>query len=107
MTTIINVIIHYEECLVVEDKIFDLITKLYSDINIKLDRITQKLDDKADKLDIVRLEDKFGADNKALFDGYKQTYEKLLGIEFRLGNISEKVGKQDIEIKVIKNAAGN
>ena len=39
---------------------------------------------------------------EALFDGYKQTYEKLETIEEKMDELSAKVEKQDVEIKVIK-----
>jgi len=109
-----------------EDKIFDLMGKMYTEMNSKFDEmnskfdemdskfdginsrfdeINKKLDKKADKDDIVRLEDKLENKTKALFDGYTQTYEKLTDIEKRLEIISNKVEKQDIEIRVIKNIA--
>jgi len=88
-----------------EDKIFDLMGKMYTEMNLKFDEVNSKLDKKADKNDIVRLEEKLENKTKALFDGYTQTYEKLTDIEKRLEVISNKVEKQDIEIRVIKNIA--
>ena len=88
-----------------EDKIFDLISKMYSDMNSKLDEVNKKLDMKADKNDIVKIEDKLENNSKALFDGYKQAYEKMTDIEKQLGNISSKVENQDVEIRVIKNVS--
>lgn len=88
-----------------EDKTFELLSKMYSDINTKLDEINKKIDLKADKNDIVRIEDNLGNNSKALFDGYKQTYEKVIDIEKQLTDISAKVEKQDVEIRVIKNVA--
>jgi predicted nucleic acid-binding Zn-ribbon protein len=55
------------------------------------------------KKDIIRLENKFDAHSKVLFDGYKQTYEKLVLIEKKVDGISEKVEKQEVEIKVLKS----
>lgn len=88
-----------------EDKIFELMSKMYSDMNSKLDEINKKLDMKADKNDIVKIEDKLENNSKALFDGYKQTYEKITDIEKQLENISSKVDHQDVEIRVIKNVS--
>jgi len=88
-----------------EDKIFELINKMYSDINSKFDEINKKLDLKSDKNDIIRIEDKLENNSKALFDGYKQAYEKLKVIDNKLEDISTKVEKQDVEIRVIKNVA--
>ena len=102
-----------------EDKIFDLMGKMYTEmnsrfgemnskfgeINSRFDEINIKLDKKADKTDIVRIEEQLENKTKALFDGYTQTYEKLSVIEKKLEDISTKVEKQDIEIRVIKNIA--
>ncbi len=44
-----------------EDKLFELMTKMYSDITDRLDSIDNKLDEKSDKNDIVRIEDKLYA----------------------------------------------
>jgi len=77
----------------------------FGEIDSRFDEINIKLDKKADKTDIVRLEDKLDNKTKALFDGYSQTYEKLTDIEKKLEDISIKVEKQDIEIRVIKNIA--
>ena len=102
-----------------EDKTFDLLGKMYTEINTRFgeintrfgemnsrfDELNIKLDKKADKNDIVRLEDKLDNKTKALFDGYTLTYEKLTDIEKKLEYISIKVEKQDIEIRVIKNNA--
>jgi len=95
-----------------EDKTFDLMSKMYTEMNSKFDEINSrfdgidsKLDRKADKSDIVRIEYKLENNSKALFDGYTLTYEKLTDIEKKLADLSIKVEKQDIEIRVIKNIA--
>jgi hypothetical protein len=53
---------------------------------------------------IVRLEDKIDQNNKALYDGYKLTYEKLEVLEEKVNEISKNVEKQDVEIRVIRSA---
>ena len=58
----------------------------------------------ATKQDIVRLENKMDANDKALYDGYKLTYEKLLTLENKVDEIDKKVERQDVEIIVIKAA---
>ena len=92
-----------------EDKVFDLMSKIYSEMNSRFNEmnsrfneINKKLDMKADKSDIVRIEDKLENNSKALLDGYKQTYEKITTLEKTLDNISSKVEKQDVEIRFIK-----
>ena len=56
----------------------------------------------ATRHDIVRLEGKMDENDKALFDGYKLTYEKVTGIEKEVAEINGKIEKQDVEIRVIK-----
>ncbi|HOJ10538.1 MAG TPA: hypothetical protein PK733_08090 [Clostridiales bacterium] len=113
-----------------EDKTFELMTKLYSevtsqmetmntrladmdtkladmdtrlsDMDTRLSDMDRKLDTKADKHDIIRLENKMHNDISALYDGYKQTYEKIEILEKKVDGISDKVEKQEVEIKVIK-----
>ena len=58
----------------------------------------------ATKKDIARLEDKMDRNDKALYDGYKLTYEKLEILEDKVDNLSDKVDKHDVEIRVIKGA---
>jgi hypothetical protein len=85
-----------------EDKTFELLTRMYSDITARLDTIDQKLDEKVDKSDIVPIETNLDSNSKALFDEYKQTFEKLIAVEEKVDSIYEKVEKQDVEIRVIK-----
>ena len=90
-----------------DDKVFDLMTKFYnefsgfkSEVNVKLENLQegqQKLEN-----DIIRLENKSDNNSKALFDGYQQTFEKLTEIDNKVDNLSNKLDKQEVEIKVIK-----
>ncbi|MCX7923148.1 MAG: hypothetical protein N3B21_14240 [Clostridia bacterium] len=85
-----------------EEKLFELMTKMYSDITSKLEAMDKKLDKKADKSDIVHIENKSDTNTKALFDGYKQFYEKLNILDNKINELSSKVEKQEVEVKVIK-----
>lgn len=87
-----------------EDKTFELMTKMYNELTLKIDTMDKKLDNKADKQDIIRIENKLYTDSKVLFDGYMQTFEKLKEVEAKVDGISSKVEKQDVEIRVIKGA---
>lgn len=85
-----------------EDKTFELLTKMYSEmterfsemtekfseINKQFGEVNRKLDEKADKNDIVRLENELNPKVQALFDGYKQNTDILERIE-------NKVNKQE------------
>ncbi len=64
-----------------EDKVFELLTKMYSEMTEQFKEIKGKLDEKADKSDIVRMENELNPKVKALFDGYKQHTDKLEHIE--------------------------
>ena len=83
-----------------DEKMFELMTKMYSELtefraetNKKFDRIEN---------DIIRLENKLDTNSKALFDGYNQTYEKIVSVENAVNSLSSKVEKQEVEIKVIR-----
>lgn len=54
-----------------EEKVFELLTKMYSEMTEKFMEINNKLDKKAEKSDIVRLENDHGKKLDSLFDGYK------------------------------------
>ena len=82
-----------------EDKTFELLTQMYSEmnkrfseVNKRFDGVDEKLDGKADKADIVRLENEHGKKLDALMDGYQQLAE---GQE-------EIVDKQELEITGLK-----
>ncbi len=53
---------------------------------------------------IVRLENKVDINHKALYDGYKQTYQKLTVLEEKITEIDRKVERHDVEIRVIRGA---
>jgi len=89
-----------KEVLILEDKTFELLSKLYGEFSEF--RKETKEDIQGLKSDIVRIENKLDTNSKALFDGYKQTYEKLESLEIKVDDISSKVEKQDVEIRVIK-----
>lgn len=64
-----------------EDKSFKLLTKMYSEMTEQFKEINRKLDEKADKSDIIRLENELNPKVQALFDGYKQHSDILERIE--------------------------
>jgi len=82
----------------VEDKIFDLITKMYSEFNEFRKEVNFKLDQKADKTDIVRLENQLTDKTSVLFDGYMQISEQLNGHELLLKSINNKVDNLSIRM---------
>lgn len=98
-----------------DDKMFDLLEKMYIEMQYMKENMATKNDvaelegrmatkDELSKINqsIVRLEDKMDTNHKALYDGYKQTYEKLTMLEEKVDEIDKKVEMQDVEIRVIK-----
>ncbi|MCX7841593.1 MAG: hypothetical protein N2489_00775 [Clostridia bacterium] len=49
-----------------EDKSFELLTKMYSEMTEQFKEINKKLDEKADKKDIIRLENEINPKVQAL-----------------------------------------
>jgi len=82
-----------------EDKIFDLLEKLYIEVQeVKSNMATKdELSEAKKELkhDIIRLEEKMDKNHKALYDGYWLTYEKLEALE-------TKVDEHDVEIKIMR-----
>lgn len=90
-----------------EDKAFELLTKMYSEFSEFRKDITDKVENNSKEIktvgnQVTKLENEFKTDAKALFDGYKQTYEKLGVLETKVDSISQKIEKQDVELKVLK-----
>jgi septal ring factor EnvC (AmiA/AmiB activator) len=97
-----------------DDKMFDLMSKIYGELtefrkdtdkrfsSLETDVGSLKTDVRSVKNDIIRLENKLDNSTKILFDGYEQTFEKIVNIEKEVKDLSSKVEKQEVEIKVIK-----
>lgn len=67
-------------------------------LKIILDKLNNMdIDIKELKKHVIVIENEHGKKLDALFDGYKQVYEKVTSID-------SKVEKQDVEIRVIKGA---
>ncbi len=84
------------------DDTFELLTKLYSEFTDFRKEVNEKLDQKADKSDIARIEYEHDHKLEAALDGYKQAYEKLDVIEDKVDNLVGKVDRHDIKIQVIE-----
>ena len=87
-----------------EDKTFELLSKLYGEFSEFRKETNTRLDslENGQKKIESLIENDVKSDIKALYDGYKQTYEKLESLEIKVDDISSKVEKQDVEIRVIK-----
>ncbi len=99
-----------------EDKMFELIEKLYSEVkqgfaevNGKFAEVNGKFTEVNGKIDtlskqVINLENDIKPKVEAALDGYKAVYEKLNILEDKVDDIAAKVEKQDVEIRVIKTA---
>jgi predicted phage-related endonuclease len=99
------------ECNIMEDKTFELLTKMYSEFTDFRKETSTRLDgvegsikalEQGQKRIEVTLENDIKPKINALFDGYQQTYETLQDHGKKLDNITAKVDTQEIEIKVLK-----
>ncbi len=88
-----------------ENKTFELLTKMYSEMQSGFSRLDKKIDDKIDvvRKDIVRLENKMDENHKALYDGYKQNSEAITEIREDIKELKSRVENQEIELRVIRN----
>ena len=85
-----------------DDKMFELMEKMYVEIqemksNMETKEDTTKIDQR-----LAVIENKMDKNHKALYDGYKLTYEKVVALEGKVDVIDKKVDKHDVEIRVIK-----
>lgn len=91
-----------------DDKVFNLLEKMYGELTAKIDSLDNKLQEvKAElKQDIAKTNILIEHDVKpkleALFDGYKQNTENLKEILNRIDEVSDKVDNHDIKIQVIE-----
>ncbi len=97
-----------------EDKAFDLLAKMYNELTIfksDMNEFRHETNKKLDAVDghIIRIENEHDKKLDALFDGYKQTYEKLQkhdkrfdNIETKLDNLSFEVSSHDFKLELLE-----
>lgn len=91
-----------------EDKTFELLTKMYSEFSGKFDGLKADLNDfrnetnsRLTKIETI-IENEIKPDIKAALEGYQMVYEKLEEQQSAILEINNKLEKQDVEITVIK-----
>ena len=77
-----------------EDKTFELFTKMYTELTGKMDIMQLKIDNIEGELDnvkkvVIKMENDHGNKLDALFDGYKQNTERLDRIEAQVSKQEE------------------
>lgn len=90
-----------------DDKLFELITKMYSEMQeLKGDVSAIKTDLKETKSDVRKIYSKIENDVEskleALFDGYGQAFELERQNSKKLHEIADQVTRQELEIKVMQ-----
>lgn len=87
-----------------EDKIFELITKMYSEMTEQFKSVKDELRAEIQSVgnQVTKLEQDHGKKLDALFDGYKQLSEGQEEIKSQLSFLTANLEKQEVEIKVIK-----
>ncbi len=89
-----------------DDKLFDLLEKMYSEMKTGFSKTNERLEKIENS--IVKIESKLDSEIsskiESLFDGYKQNTEIANRIETKLGDLADKVEKQEVEIRVVKGA---
>ncbi|MCG8502658.1 MAG: hypothetical protein MJB12_19920 [Firmicutes bacterium] len=102
------------------EKLFDLMSKMYAEFSEFRKETSTRFDSMEDRFDSV--EGKLGSvekrldkiemaiehdiknDIKALYDGYQATQKKLTNIETIVLDTNRKVEKHDVEIQLIKSS---
>lgn len=86
-----------------DDKIYDLLERLYIDMQEMNSKMVTKEDIMLTRQDFVRLENKMDINHKALYDGYKQSIEGLNDLREKLDTLTHKVDNQEIKLQVLKS----
>ena len=85
-----------------EDKAFELLTKIYGEFKDFKSEINDKIENLSNQFTLF--ENELKPKVEIALEGYKVIYEKLNVLEEKVDNLSSKVEKQDVEIRVIQSA---
>ena len=90
-----------------DDKLFELMTQIYGEVTKLSKKVSAvELEVSAVNKSQVRIENVIVPKVEAALDGYVQVYEKLLEHDKRFDRLEDKIGKHDMEIRVLKDKAG-
>lgn len=93
----------------VEDKSFELLTKMYSEFSEFRKETNQRFDEvKSDiqkiSYHVVKLENDLKPKIEIALEGYQAVSEKLTTLEDKIDNLPAKVENQDVQITVLKGS---
>lgn len=83
-----------------EDKTFELLTKMYNEFNQRFDKVESVIQKVGNQ--VAKIEQEHGTKLEALLDGYKQLSEGQEEIKGQLQDLQTKVSNQEVEITVLK-----
>ena len=91
-----------------EDKVFELIEKMYTDLKAEIKAVKTDLKTEIQTVgnQVTMLENDHGKKLDALMDGYKQLAEGQEEIKSQIQDINSKVANQEVEITVLKGGKG-
>jgi hypothetical protein len=87
-----------------DDKVFNLLEKMYGDFMDKFDKVNDELKSLKDgqtKISMA-IENDIKPNIKLSLQGYHDTNEKLTSIESKIDKLEAKIERHDVEINVIK-----
>jgi len=92
-----------------EDKSFELLTKMYSEFSEFRKETNQRFDEvKSDihkiSYQVVKFENDLKPKIEIALEGYQAVSEKLTTLENKIDNLSAKVESQDVQITVLKGS---
>jgi hypothetical protein len=88
------------EVMCMEDKSFDLLTKMYSEFTEFRTETKQRFNYIEDHL--IILENKQSDDSRILYDAYKNTYENIVEIKEDINEIKKAVGVHEVKLLKVK-----
>jgi len=96
-------------------KLFDMMEKMYSEMQTMKSELRSEMQSMKSELrsemqsmkveltqNLVRIENKMDDNNKALYDGYTQTYEGICEIRENLEVLTDRVENQEIKLQILK-----
>lgn len=79
-----------------EDRTFDLLTKMYSEMN------EMKAEIKENTSTLLKFEHKTSQKLDVLFDGYVQHTQQILRLDKKVDYLTDRIEHQEVKLKVIQ-----
>ena len=89
------------EVRILENKPFELISKMHSEMKQGFAEINRKIGTPSEQM--MHSENNLKPKVETALDGYKAVYEKLQELQTEVGEVSKKVETQEVELREVKN----